>query len=360
MVCIFASTASAAMVWTSPGTDLRRRLFPRTTPKQCRYPSSIKKKLLRRTTATLGSNPARSHSKLQPMNFAVHNCEDEEFEPRRLRENPHPVKRRLVMGFISAVFCAQKNYGHVAVARATVSKRVRLKDVENPKLQEALRAAVAGDLENSERIFTELIEEDPENASVWSNRGSVRLSMDKFDEATADFSKAIKLAPEAPVPFLNRAIAYEALGYYKDAIEDCKSAIVNDPEEFAAWYNLGNVDVKVQDYDGALVAYERASALAPGIAGYRLKQALVLFQLNRPVEARKLVEGLVRKYPNYAEAHAALAAILWSEDRRSSAEDQFTEATIREPLYREIGWVNTALQWPPSIVQAMENFLSIK
>lgn len=339
MVCIFASTASAAMVWTSPGTDLRRRLFPRTTPKQCRYPSSIKKKLLRRTTATLGSNPARSHSKLQPMSFAVHNGEDEEFEPRRLQENPHPVKRRLVMGLISAVFCAQKNYGHVAVARAAVSKRVRLKDVENPKLQEALRAAVAGDLENSERIFTELIEEDPENASVWSNRGSVRLSMDKFDEATADFSKAINLAPEAPVPFLNRAIAYE---------------------EFAAWYNLGNVDVKVQDYDGALVAYERASALAPGIAGYRLKQALVLFQLNRPVEARKLVEGLVRKYPNYAEAHAALAAILWSEDRRSSAEDQFTEATIREPLYREIGWVNTALQWPPSIVQAMENFLSIK
>lgn len=319
----------------------------------------MKRKLLRQTTATLGSNLVCSHSNPQPMSFAVDNVEDErEFVSCRLQEKPHSVKRRLVMGFISALFCAQRNYGHVA--RAAVSKRVRLKDVENPKLQEALRAAVAGDLENSERIFTELIEEDPEDASVWSNRGSVRLSMDKFDEATNDLSQAIKLAPEASVPFLNRAIAYEALGHYKDAIEDCKSAIVNDPEEFAAWYNLGNVDVKVQDYDGALVAYERASALAPGIAGYRLKQALVLFQLNRPVEARKLVEGLVRKYPNYAEAHAALAAILWSEDRRSSAEDQFTEATIREPLYREIGWVNIALQWPPSIVQALENFLSIK
>ena len=71
------------------------------------------------------------------------------------------------------------------------------------------------------------------------------------------------------------------LGHYKDAIEDCKSAIVNDPEEFAAWYNLGNVDVKVQDYDGGLYAYERASTLAPGIVGYRLKQELVLFQLVR-------------------------------------------------------------------------------
>jgi Tfp pilus assembly protein PilF len=69
----------------------------------------------------------------------------------------------------------------------------------------------------------------------------------------------------------------------------------------------------------------------------------IILQLNRPVEARKLVEGLVRKYPNYAEAHAALAAILWSEDRRSSAEDQFTEATIREPLYREIGYLHYLL-----------------
>eukprot|EP01018_Ginkgo_biloba_P007754 Gb_05022 [translate_table: standard] len=351
MVCISASNGSPATIWTSLGIDIRRRLL-QGAPKCCRWPS-MKKKLVRRLT-TLGSNSATT----KPFpSFAVHNVDEEEIESYRLQAPSYlPVGRRLMMGFMS-VFCAQ-NY--VPVARASVSKRVMLKDVENPKLQDALRAAVAGDLENSEKIFSELIADDPENASVWSNRGSVRLSMNKFDEATQDLSEAIKLAPEAPVPFLNRAIAYEALGRYTDAIEDCKSAIVNDPEEFAAWYNLGNVDLRVKDYDGALVAYEKASALAPGIAGYRLKQALVLFQLRRPEEARKIVEGLVRKYPNYAEAHAALAAILWSENRRSGAEDQFTEATIREPLYREIGWVNAELQWPPSIIQAMENFLSIK
>ena len=48
------------------------------------------------------------------------------------------------------------------------------------------------------------------------------------------------------------------------------------------------------------------------------------------------MQGLVRKYPNYAEAHAALAAILWSEGEVSKAEGQFSEATRREPLYRDI------------------------
>uniref|UniRef100_A0A0D6QWT7 Uncharacterized protein n=1 Tax=Araucaria cunninghamii TaxID=56994 RepID=A0A0D6QWT7_ARACU len=347
MVCIFASQGSVA--WTS------RRLFPRP-----RWPASMRRKLLRRLT-TLGSNPA--HAKPLPRFAVVHNVDDSsDSETSRSRggrrDTYFPVKRRIAVGLMSVFFCAQ-SYVPVTAGAAT-SRRVRLRDVENPKLQDALRAAVAGDLENSERIFSELIAEDPGNASVWSNRGSVRVSMNKFEEAAGDLSEAIRLAPEAPVPFLNRAIAYEALGRYEDAIEDCKSAIVNDPEEFAAWYNLGNVDVKVKDYDGALVAYERASVLKPGIAGYRLKQALVLFQLNRAEEARKLVEGLVRKYPNYAEAHAALAAILWSENRRSGAEQQFTEATIREPLYRNIGWVNAELQWPPNIIQAMENFLDIQ
>lgn len=91
----------------------------------------------------------------------------------------------------------------------SVSRRVRLKDVENPKLQDALRAAVVGDLENAETLFSELLEEDPNSASVWSNRGSVRVSLKKFELAAEDFSKAIALAPEAPVPFLNRAISYE-------------------------------------------------------------------------------------------------------------------------------------------------------
>ena len=85
--------------------------------------------------------------------------------------------------------------------------------MENPKLQEALRAAVAGDLETAEKIFSELILEDPKSASVWSNRGSVRLSLRLYEEALSDLNKAVELAPEAPVPLLNRAIALEVSIY---------------------------------------------------------------------------------------------------------------------------------------------------
>ncbi|CAM6112248.1 unnamed protein product [Calypogeia fissa] len=272
------------------------------------------------------------------------------------------TRRDVLTKFSSAVAIAVVNFlgnGGKETAVASVSQRVRLKDVDNQKLQDALRAAVAGDLENAETLFTEIIKEEPNSASGWSNRGSVRISLGKYEQATKDFTRAIELAPQAPVPYLNRAISYEAVGRYEEAIADCKTAIENDPEEPAAWYNLGNVEARVKDYDTSLLAYQKASILAPGIAGYRFRQALVLFQVGRLDESKKLLQGLVRKYPNYTEAHAALAALLWSEGNRSTAEEQFSEATNLEPLYSKISWVESELQWPPGVLQAFAKFLSI-
>ncbi|XP_024534367.1 small glutamine-rich tetratricopeptide repeat-containing protein alpha-like isoform X1 [Selaginella moellendorffii] len=247
-------------------------------------------------------------------------------------------------------------FGLTSVARC---EQVRLEDVDNPKLREAIRAAVSGDFDYAEALFSELLSEDDTNASVWSNRGNVRVSLKKYQQALEDYTKAVILAPGAPVPLLNRAIANEALGNYGDAIADCEAAIKIDPREYAAWYNLGNVDVRVKNYAAAASAYERAATLAPGIAGYRFKQALVLFQLDQVQAAKKLLQGLVRKYPNYAEAHAALAALLWKEGNRSQAEDQFNQAGVQNPNFSDARWIGSSLEWPPAVVDAMDKFLEI-
>lgn len=68
---------------------------------------------------------------------------------------------------------------------------------------------MAGDFSRAEAMFSDILKDAPDFASVWSNRGSVRLSLGKFEEAATDFSRAIELAPTASVPYLNRAIAYE-------------------------------------------------------------------------------------------------------------------------------------------------------
>ena len=58
--------------------------------------------------------------------------------------------------------------------------------------------------------------------------------------------------------------------------------------------------VRVGAYDAALAAYSRAADLAPGIAGYRLRQAELLFQNARAGDADTMMRGVVRKNPNFA------------------------------------------------------------
>jgi Tfp pilus assembly protein PilF len=59
-------------------------------------------------------------------------------------------------------------------------------------------------------------------------------------------------------------------------------------------------------------------------------------QLQRPDEAVQQISSIVRKYPNYAEAHAALAAIFWSQGKRARAEGELNAATNQEARLRTI------------------------
>ena len=44
----------------------------------------------------------------------------------------------------------------------------------------------------------------------------------------------------------------------------------------------------------------RAADLAPGIAGYRLRSAQLMFQVGEVDKATQVLQGVCRKNPNYA------------------------------------------------------------
>ncbi|GAQ81661.1 hypothetical protein KFL_000860330 [Klebsormidium nitens] len=301
-----------------------------------------------------------SNSLIQTSSVEQHQSEPSASVQDTSSESSRSSRRQILRNVGAALTALTLSAAAPGVLWAEPNHNVRLADVENTELRQALEAAVAGDFARAEDMFSDILKEVPDSASVWSNRGSVRLSLGKFEAAAADFSRAIELAPTASVPYLNRAIAYEALARYPEAINDCDAAIKNDPREYAAWFNKGNVETRVANYSGALSDYQRAADLAPGIAGYRLRAATVLFQLKRPDEAAQQISSIVRKYPNYAEAHAALAAILWSQGKRARAEGELNAATTQEPRLGTMKFARAALQWPPSLLEAMERLITLQ
>lgn len=254
------------------------------------------------------------------------------------------------------------------------AENVRIEDVESPMLKAGLEAATEGRLESAERFFqTYISQEDNLSASAYSNLGNVHLQMGKTDLAVSDFTKAIEMAPNAAVPRLNRAIAFEQLGVdadqagnakkavsmWEQGVHDCEEAVKYDPKEFAAWFNKGNIEMRLDKYEEAGMSFSKAADLAPGLAGYRLRAATLLFQNGDIKRCMQQIRGVVRKNGNYAEAHAALSAVLWSTGAEDQAEEELTRAIEMDPVWGDPDAVRKCTRWPPKLYVAHRNLINI-
>ncbi|KAG2501266.1 hypothetical protein HYH03_001072 [Edaphochlamys debaryana] len=254
------------------------------------------------------------------------------------------------------------------------ASNVRLEDVESPQLKAGLEAATSGDYATAEEVFSRLLVADPTQASVWSNLGNVHMSLGRPQQAFEDYTHAVELAPYAPVPYLNRAIALEELGVqlsaqgqqaeagrrWGEALADCDAAIERDRQEFAAWFNKGNVQLRLGEYDNALASYSAAADLAPGIAGYRLRAGQLQWQCGQADAAVRTVKGVLRKSPRYAEAHLSLAAMLWASGQEAAAEGQLEAAQELGGRWRDSDWVEANTRWPPALREALERLLALE
>jgi tetratricopeptide (TPR) repeat protein len=223
----------------------------------------------------------------------------------------------------------------------------------------ALRAAQTGDLAGSEVYWTELIEQFPENPAVWSNRGNVRMGQYKLVEAIADFDRSIKLAPNYPDSYLNRGIAYEGQQLWSQAVDDYNRVLEIDPEDPVAYNNRGNAEAGQQLWQQALQDYQQAISLAPDFAIARSNAALVTYQLGDRPEALRQMRNLVRKYPMFSDMRAALAAVLWVDGDQGEAESNWVAAVGLDNRYQNINWVQNIRRWPPTMVEALNKFLTL-
>ncbi len=107
---------------------------------------------------------------------------------------------------------------------------------------------------------------------------------------------------QAPVPYLNRAISKESLGVaaaargddpgayalWRSALADCDAAIERDPKEFAAWFDRGNIRMRLEQWGDALTDFSTAADLAPGLPGGQPMQAWEAAQAGWAHRGRRL------------------------------------------------------------------------
>ncbi|EYU24147.1 hypothetical protein ABFS82_04G131200 [Erythranthe guttata] len=87
-------------------------------------------------------------------------------------------------------------------------------------------------------FYTEAIKLNGSNATYYSNRAAAYLEMGSFLQAETDCTQAIDLDKKSVKAYLRRGTSREMLGFYKDAMEDFRYALVLEPNNKRAAQTL--------------------------------------------------------------------------------------------------------------------------
>lgn len=245
--------------------------------------------------------------------------------------------------------------------------------------------------ERAETIWTRIIALNEENAAAWSNRGNCRTSQGRFDDAIADFDRAVALAPTEPDPYLGRGVAHEGLRQYAAALKDYEAANAASvakykTEDAVAYNNMGNAHAgqaavlsaeaaaarggsggaadaaaaATAEWAAAAALYHRAASMDRNYVFASANEALALYQLGETARSLRLVKYLCLKYPTFADMHAVLAAAYWAQGRASDAEGEWATVLGQDSRYGNIGWVEDVRRWPPVLVARLKDFLQLR
>ena len=172
--------------------------------------------------------------------------------------------------------------------------------------------------------FTKVIELEPDNAEAYYNRGGTyylkgqkekaRRDMEKaralgrqirpgfpgaldeapvkgqYDQAIADYSKAIEARPNDAVLYYNRGIAYQRKGQYDSAISDFTKTIEMDRGHAGAYNNRGVAYRRKGEYDRSISDLTRAIEMRPGFGEAYNNRGVSYYLKGRHDKARSDVE----------------------------------------------------------------------
>ncbi len=244
---------------------------------------------------------------------------------------------------------------------------------QNRMLRRALRAYDEGAFATAERLFTAVLQAQPDNfdalhglglinyrrgrldaalaliqaalqsdldrADGFASLGLVFHALKQFERALKSFDAGLRLAPDDTELLNRRGVALLELGRPHDALESFERVLAAAPNHLEALGNRGNALIKLNRAAEALASYDRALALAPDNAQLLTNRAVALRRLDRPHEAVMSARGALAGRPDFAQA-------------------KFVEAVGRLTLGDFSGWLGYEARWSVGFLASARRNLS--
>jgi tetratricopeptide (TPR) repeat protein len=176
--------------------------------------------------------------------------------------------------------------------------------------------------------YARAIELDASYSKAYSNRGTTYREMQLYDAALADYDRAIQLDPTYATAYYNRALTYGDVERYEEAINDFDQAIkigLDFPAN--AYYGRGKTYAHLEQYKEALDDLNQAIKLNPTHAPAYSDRGYVLNRLGQYGNAEKDLKHAIGLDPDYGSAYINMAVSLRQLGRLEEALPYLESAT---------------------------------
>jgi Tfp pilus assembly protein PilF len=171
------------------------------------------------------------------------------------------------------------------------------------KFEQALALHRQGKLADAERIYREVLQQQPNHFAALHMLGVIALQARQTERAVELIGKAIALKPDYAEAYSNRGNALQDLKRPADALASYDKAIALKPDYAEAYNNRGNALRDLKRPEHALASYDKAIALKPDYAEAYNNRGLALGILKRRADALVSYDKAIALKPDYAEAH---------------------------------------------------------
>ena len=130
-----------------------------------------------------------------------------------------------------------------------------------PYMYRALAKLSLDEYQGAEIDCTKALEQNPYLPNAYMIRGDARVRLSKYDEAIADFTKAMEISSDNVWLSIARGSAYSENKQYDEAMADFSLAVRRNPKNKNTYYERGRMNIKIKDTIGALNDFSKVIEL---------------------------------------------------------------------------------------------------
>jgi predicted O-linked N-acetylglucosamine transferase (SPINDLY family) len=209
-------------------------------------------------------------------------------------------------------------------------------------IQQAFELALehhrAGRLPEAERVYRQILNQQPRHIEAIHFLGVIAHQVGKNDAAAELIRQAIALNPSYAIAYTNLGLVLKDSGKLGEAIACCQQSIRLDPSSPEAHGNLGHCLVAAGKAREAEAAFRQAIALNPGLADAWYNLGNALYDQARLDDAIAAFGKVITLAPDHGDAHDNLGNALRRRGRIDEALAAYRSALLLKP--RDAGTFN--------------------